>query len=92
MKYIITENRLGRIFKNFMDSQYDLKFIASQEFTDKFVDKNGDIFGIMLSYEFEYVDYSTEYSLNQMFGELTNELLLHYLRERFPDITIDGIE
>jgi hypothetical protein len=27
-----------------------------------------------------------------MFGELTNELLLHYFRERFPDLKIDGIE
>ncbi len=93
MKYIISENRLVGIFENFMDSQYDLKFTTSpQGFVDKFVDKNGDIFGIMISYQFEYIDYSTEYSLNQMFGELTNELLLHYLRERFPDITIDGIE
>ena len=92
MEYTITENRLRKLFVNFMDSQYDLKFITSQEFVDKFVDKNGDIFGIMISYQFEYIDYSTEYSLNQMFGELTNELLLHYLRERFPDITIDGIE
>lgn len=93
MRYVISESRLERIFNNYMDSQYDLKFTTSpQEFVDKFVDKNGDIFGIMISYQFEYVDYPTEYTLNEMFGELTNELLLHYLRERFPDVRIDGIE
>ena len=42
--------------------------------------------------KFYYGDYKTEYLLNGMFGELTNELLLYYLRERFPDVNIDGIE
>ena len=96
MRYIISESRLERIFNNFMDSQYDLKFDSSPR---EFVDKNGEIFGYLLfnsmkhkSKHFYYEDYKMEYSLNQMFGELTNELLLHYLRERFPGISIDGIE
>ena len=72
-----------------MDSQYDLRYYSSLR---KFMDKNGDRFGIILSYQFYYADDSTEYSLTEMFGELTNELLLHYFRERFPDLKIDGIE
>jgi hypothetical protein len=27
-----------------------------------------------------------------MFGEATNKLLLNYLRKKFPDIEIDGVE
>ena len=81
-----------------MDSNYDLKFDKSSR---EFVDKNGEVFGLTIQHQFKnngnlrhfyYSDYPTEYLLNEMFGELTNELLLHYLRERFPDITIDGIE
>ena len=85
-----------------MDSQYDLRYDKS---TREFVGKDGEIFGYLLifrrfnfnsmeykSKNFYYGDYKTEYSLNEMFGELTNELLLNYFRERFPDITIDGIE
>ena len=79
-----------------MDSQYDLRYVKS---TREFVDKDGEIFGYPLfntmeykSKNFYYGDYKTEYLLNGMFGELTNELLLYYLRERFPDVNIDGIE
>ena len=96
MEYTISENRLRNLFVNFMDSQYDLSYDKS---TREFVGKDGEIFGYLLfnsmeykSKNFYYGDYKTEYSLNEMFGELTNELLLYYLRERFPDVNIDGIE
>jgi hypothetical protein len=89
MEYTISENRLRNLFVNYMDSQYDLKYDSAPR---EFVDKNGDVFGLTISHQFYYGDYPTEYSLNEMFGELTDDLLLHYLRERFPDITIDGIE
>ena len=75
-----------------MDSVYDLKCDYDSR---EFVDKNGGEFGYFLtrkSKQFYYADYPTEYTLNQMFGELTNELLIHYLRERFPDVRIDGVE
>jgi hypothetical protein len=96
MEYTISENRLRNLFVNYMDSQYDLRYDKS---TREFVGKDGEIFGYLLfnsmeykSKNFYYGDYKTEYSLNEMFGELTNELLLNYFRERFPVITIDGIE
>jgi hypothetical protein len=88
MEYTISENRLRKIFINYMDSQYDLKYDSAPR---EFVDKNGEVFGLTIQYQFYYADYPTEYSLNEMFGELTNELLLQYLKERFPDITIDGV-
>ena len=96
MEYTISENRLRNLFVNYMDSQYELRYVKS---TREFVDKDGEIFGYPLfntmeykSKNFYYGDYKTEYLLNGMFGELTNELLLYYLRERFPDVNIDGIE
>ena len=89
MEYIISENRLERIFKNYMDSQYDLTYDSKPR---EFVDKNGEVFGLTIQHQFYYADYKTAYPLNEMFGELTYELLIHYLRERFPDLKIDGIE
>jgi hypothetical protein len=92
MEYTISENRLRKVFVNYMDSLYNLKYDSN---TREFMDKNGEVFGYLLtikSKQFYYGEYSTEYFLNEMFGELTNELLLHYLRERFPDITINGVE
>ena len=89
MEYIISESRLEKIFKNFMDSQYDLTYDRAPR---EFVDKNGEIFGLTMQHQFYYVDFPTEYTLSQMFGEHTYELLIHYLRERFPDVRIDGIE
>jgi hypothetical protein len=89
MEYTISENRLRKLFVNYMDSQYDLKYDSAPR---EFVDKNGDVFGYTIQHHFYYANYPTEYPLNEMFGELTNELLLHYLRERFPDVIIDGID
>ena len=94
MEYTITENRLQKLFVNYMDSQYDLKYDYDSRV---FVGKDGAEFGYFFtpkSKHFTYSNYPTdvEYSLTQMFGELTNELLFRYLRERFPDITIGGIE
>ena len=89
MRYIISESRLERIFNDYMDSVYDLTYDSAPR---EFVDKNGEVFGLTIQHQFYYADYPTEYTLNEMFGELTNELLVHYLRERFPDVRIDGIE
>lgn len=93
MEYTISENRLQILFVNYMDSQYDLKY---KENTREFISKGGEIFGYLLGNfthpHFYYSDYPTEYSLTEMFGRLTNELLFHYLRERFPDVRIDGID
>ena len=96
MEYSINENRLRKLFINFMDSQYDLTYDSKPR---EFLGKDGEVFGFVAfnsmkhtSKHFYYGDYKTEYFLNEMFGELTNELLLHYFRERFPDLKIDGIE
>jgi hypothetical protein len=45
-----------------------------------------------LNSHFYYGDYSTEYTLNEMFGKTTNKLLLNYLENEFPGISINGIE
>lgn len=89
MKYIITENRLDKLFHNYMESMYGLSYnLRSREFYDK----NHEVFGYVLNNHFYYTDFSTEYSLNNMFGKTTNRLLLVYLRENFPDTIIHGVE
>jgi hypothetical protein len=89
MKYIIRESRLMEIFKNFMDLQYGLKYNGD---TREFISNDEEVFGYLMNNHFYYGDYSKEYLLNEMFGETTNELLFHYLKEEFPKIKINGIE
>jgi hypothetical protein len=91
MRYTISESRLTDIFKNFMDSQYDLEYHHK---TREFIDKDGEIFGYIMGvgHQFYYSDYSTEYSLNEMFGDITPEILFNYLKKRFPEVDISGVE
>jgi hypothetical protein len=89
MKVVITESRLEKVFSTYMKSMYDLSYnIASREFIG--MDKK--VFGYLLNSHFYYGDYSTEYTLNEMFGKTTNKLLLNYLGNEFPGISINGIE
>lgn len=93
MRYVITESRLNRVFGDYMDSQFDLYYDGSRE---EFITKDDEIFGYMMEdmgdQFFYYGDYSTHDSLNSLFDRITDDLLLNYLRERFPDIEIDGID
>ena len=91
MKYIITESRLQDIFDRYMESTYDLKFYSfSREF--RVGERLGHIFGDLWEQRFYYGNNLEENSLKAMFGEDTNKLLLNYLRKKFPDIEIDGVE
>jgi hypothetical protein len=89
MRYVITESRLYDIFEKYMDSQYDLKYNPT---TKVFWGGNGEPFGDLIKGRFYYGSYSMEYFLNVMFGDITNDLLDDYLRKRFPDIGIKGVE
>ena len=93
MRYVITESRLNRVFGDYMDSQFDLYYDGSRE---EFITKDEEIFGYMMGdmgdQFFYYGDYSTHDSLNSLFGRITDDLLLNYLRGRFPEIEIDGVD
>ena len=91
MRYIITENRLQDIFDRYMESTYDLNFYyATREFRVK--ERLGKIFGDLWENRFYYGNSSEENSLKTMFGDGTNKLLLNYLRRKFPNIEINGVE
>jgi len=89
MKYIIRESRLEGLFERYMDSYFDLKY---NPMTREFRSRVGDTFGDLINGRFYYGSYSTELFLNTMFGDITNDLLDDYLRKRFPDIDIRGVE
>jgi hypothetical protein len=89
MKYIIRESRLEDIFEKYMESNFDLKY---NPMTHEFRSRVGDTFGDLINGRFYYGSYSTELFLNTMFGDITNDLLDDYLRKRFPDIGIKGVE
>jgi hypothetical protein len=89
MKILITENKLYEVFVKYMDSQYDLVYnIQSREF----IDKDRNTFGWIVKSKFLYTDLQTENALNSWFGSDTNKLLLHYLQNRFPGVTILSVE
>lgn len=91
MKYIIMESRLEDLFERYMESTYDLKFYnATREFRIK--ERLGRIFGDLWEQRFYYGNSFEENLLKSMFGEGTNKLLLFYLRKKFPNLEIDGIE
>lgn len=91
MEYTISENRLRKLFVNYMDSIFDLKY---EDINKNFLDSHGDTFGYLQNNpkQFHFLNYKTEGTLLSLFGEMTYELLLYYLRERFPDVEIDGVE
>lgn len=91
MRYIITESRLQDIFDRYMESMYDLHYYSeAREFRVKV--RWGDIFGDLWEQKFYYAYRSDEELLKSMFGDATNKLLLTYLRKKFPEVRIRGIE
>lgn len=91
MKYIIAESRLQEIFDRYMESNYDLKYYhASREFRMK--ERLGPIFGDLWEQQFYYAYRSEERLLESMFGDATNKLLLIYLRNKFPEVGIRGVD
>jgi hypothetical protein len=89
MRIIIKENKLYDVFVRFMESQYDLVYNLQ---TREFIDKNGKIFGWVNNTNFLYTNLKIEDGIKSFFGSGANKLLLHYLQNRFPGITILSIE
>jgi hypothetical protein len=91
MKYIIKESRLQDIFDRYMESTYDLYYYSdTREFRMK--ERLGRIFGDLWEQRFYYGNNLEENSLKAMFGDATNKLLLNYLRRKFPNVEINGVE
>lgn len=90
MRYIINESRLQDIFDRYMESTYDLKF---RPISREYRTGNGIIFGdFWRDNRFYYGNDLECNSLKAMFGDATNKLLLTYLRKKFPEVGIRGIE
>ena len=91
MRYIITESRLQDIFDRYMESTYDLHYYSfTREFRMR--ERLGNIFGDLWEQRFYYGNNLEENSLKAMFGDATNKLLLNYLRRKFPEVEIEGVE
>jgi hypothetical protein len=58
----------------------------------EFIDKNKKPFGWITGGVFFYGELLDEQILEGYFGKKTNKLLLTYLRNRFPDLSIYKIE
>ena len=91
MRYIITESRLDEIFERYMESTYDLHYYyATREFRVK--ERLGKIFGDLWENRFYYGNSLEENLLKAIFVEDTNKLLFTYLRKKFTNVEINGIE
>lgn len=102
MKYEINYERLKRVFHNYMEENYGLvyeshDFLIRDRDGDLFAiidNRDGDIFAIIDNRNDHFYFYDTEddNGLTGFFGDNTYELLLDYLREKFPQLEISGIE
>jgi hypothetical protein len=90
MKYIITEDRLNKIFNTYMNLSYEgMKYNHNSR---EFLLPGRIVFGYLEKNHFYFADYSIETLLYNMFGENTNELLFQYLRTNFPEVPVFGVE
>lgn len=89
MKLIITENKMYDTFARFMETRYNLSY---NNRTREFIDNDNQVFGWMSLYTFFYSDLPTESFLKSFFGKNTDKMLLKYLKEMFPDVSIHHIE
>ena len=90
MKYIISESRLQDIFDMYMDTQYGLTYNWKER---EFRTERGDIFGDLWRDNRFYFAYDSDPRLlKSMFDNSMYKLMLNYLRNRFPELEIDGIE
>ena len=100
MKIIINENRLYNIFSKYMEDKFgELSIDEYDEITYK--DSNGDDspFGYIQHVRSEgkfifyfYYNGRSEKSIQSMFGDQWDNLLLKYLQERFPTYHIEDFQ
>jgi hypothetical protein len=87
MKYIISENKLSKVFDNFMDHKFNLSLNGPK----MLVSKNGEVFGYIGDSLILYVQSYPGKILYTFFGDRANDLLYEYLHNKFPDIGIDAV-
>ena len=89
MKYIISESRLEDIFEKYIDSQYGLVW---DKHLKQFNLPNGDLFGDIFEKHFYFEDTTDKSILRSMFGDNVDKLMFDYIRKRFPNVKINGVE
>ena len=87
MKYIISENKLSKVFDNFMDHKFNLSLNGPK----MLVSKNGEVFGYIGDSLILYVQSYPGKILYTFFGDRASDLLYEYLHNKFPDIGIDAV-
>jgi hypothetical protein len=87
MKYIISENKLSKVFDNFMDHKFNL----SHNGPKMLVGEDGEVFGYIGDSLILYVQSYPGKILYTFFGDRASDLLYEYLHNRFPNIGIDAV-
>jgi len=87
MKYIISENKLSKVFNNFMDHKFNLSLNGPKMLASK----NGEVFGYIGDSHILYVQSYPGKILYTFFGDRASDLLYEYLHNRFPGIGIDAV-
>ena len=87
MKYIISENKLSKVFDNFMDHKFELSLNGPK----MLVSNNGEVFGYIGDSLILYVQSYPGKILYTFFGDRANDLLYDYLHNKFPGIGIDAV-
>jgi hypothetical protein len=89
MKYIISESRLEDVFEKYIDSQYGLVWNKRLKQFDL---PDGELFGDIFEKHFYFEDSKDVHLLRSMFGDNADKLMFDYIRKRFPNVKITGVE
>ena len=87
MKYIISENKLSKVFDNFMGHKFELSLNGPK----MLVNKDGEVFGYIGDSLILYVQSYPGKILYTFFGDRASDLLYDYLHNKFPGIGIDAV-
>jgi len=86
MRVIISENRMFGIMDSILKLSYNPE--TREFYSDGVID---GVIGYKHKDGFTYAGYYVDDMVSNIFGENTDELLLIYLKEKFPNLTINKI-
>lgn len=90
MKILITESRMYDAFVKYINHRTNLIYDPEhKEFQN--LKSHGDVFGWKNGKSFIFTSYDTEDELESIFGESSNDLMLRYLQDNFPEAGIEDI-
>jgi hypothetical protein len=90
MKILITESRMYDAFVKYINHRTNLIYVPEhREFRNW--KSHGEVYGWKNGKSFIFSSYDMEDELEDIFGKNSNDLMLRYLQDNFPEAGIEDI-